>query len=196
MGSLSQRDRRALLILGAAVAVFLLLQFGVFPRTEGGGVSSAPIDLLERRLRRLQQLARQKPRAAAEAEAAARELAEMEKGLLKAATPALASAEMQQVVKELLTSQGIALQSSEFGPVKAAGEHYAQVPLTVVFTCGIEQWINWMTAVRNAPQILATEEMRLSLGDPKNKTVQVRMVVAGFIPASRLGQERRPGAML
>ena len=196
MGSLNQRDRRALLILGAAVLVFLLLQFGVFPRAQGGSVSSAPIDLLERRVRRLQQVARQKPRAAAEAEVSTRELAEMEKGLLKAATPALASAEMQQVVKELLTSQGITLQASEFGAAKAAGADYAQVPLTVVFTCGIEQWINWMAAVRNAPQILATEELRLSLKDQKTKTVEVRMVVAGFIPASRLGTDRRPGAML
>lgn len=196
MDSLSQRDRRALLLLGAAVAVFLVLQFGVLPRTAGGVVSSTPVDVLERRLLRLQQVAQQKPRAAAEAQTAARELAAIEQGLLKAATPALASAQMQQILKDLLTSQGINLQASEFGMVKAVGEDYAQVPLTVIFICSIDQWINWMAAVRNAPQLLSTVEMRLLPKEPAKKTVEVRMVVAGYIPASLLGTAKRPGAML
>jgi hypothetical protein len=196
MDSLSQRDRRALLLLGAALAIFLVLQFGVLPRTEGGVVSSTPPDLLEKRLLRLQQVAQQKPRAAAEAQTAGRELAAMEQGLLKAATPALASAQMQQILKELLTSQGINLQASEFGTVKAVGEDYAQVPLTVIFTCSVDQWINWMAAMRNAPQLLSTLEMRLLQKDQAKKTLEVRMVVAGYIPASLLGTAKRPGAML
>ena len=196
MGSLSQRDRRALLLLAGTVVVFLVLQFGVLPRTEGGAVSSTPADVLEKHLRRLQQVAQQKPRASAEAAGAARELAEIEKGLLPAATSALASAQMQQVMKELLSSQGITLQASEFGTVKAVSEDYAQVPLTVAFTCSIDQWINWMAAVRNAHQVLSTLEMRLNQKDPKNKTVDVRMVVAGYIPASLLGPAKRAGAML
>jgi Tfp pilus assembly protein PilO len=192
---LSERDRRALLLLGAVVVVFLVLQYGVFPRTGGGAESGASIDLLEQRLRRLQLVARQKPRAASEAEAAARELAEAEKGLLKAATPAQASAEMQQVLKELLGSQGINLTTSEFGPPKAVGEQYAQVPLTVVFTCSIDQWINWMAAVRNAPQVLSTLETRIQPRDQKAKTMDVRAVVAGYIPATLLGPAKRSGAM-
>ncbi len=178
------------------MAVFLVLQFGVLPRTAGGVVSSTPVDVLEKRLLRLQQVAQQKPRAAAEAQTAGRELGAMEHGLLKATTPALASAQMQQIMKELLTSQGISLQASEFGAVKAVGEDYAQVPLTVIFICSIDQWINWMSAVRNAPQLLSTLEMRVLQKEPAKKTLEVRMVVAGYIPASLLGTAKRPGAML
>lgn len=177
------------------MAIFLVLQFGVFPRSEGGAVSAAPAEVLENRLRRLQQVAQQKPRTAAEAQVAVRELAEIEKGLLPASTPALASAQMQQILKELLSSQGINMQASEFGPVKAVGEDYAQVPLTVAFGCSIDQWINWMAAVRNAPQLLSTLDIRLAQRDLKAKTVDVRMVVAGYIPASLLGTAKRPGAM-
>jgi hypothetical protein len=85
------------------------------------------------------------------------------------------------------------MQASEFGAVKAVGEDYAQVPLTVVFTCGIEQWINWMAAVRNAPHILSTQEIRLTQKDTRNKTVEARMVVAGYIPASAVRTAARPG---
>ena len=193
MGSLSPRDRRALALLGTAAVLFVILQYGVLPRSGGGAGSATPVDVLEKRLQRLQQVARQKSRAVAEAGAAARELAEAEKGLLQAATPALASAEMQRIAKELLASQGVTLQASEFGPVKAAGEDYAQVPLTVNFTCGIEQWINTMAALHNAPQVLSTLEVRLAGHEPKLKTVQVRMVVAGYIPASLVSSAKRAG---
>ena len=149
-------------------------------------MSTSSVEAAEKRLRRLQQMAQQKPARAAEAEAAARSLAEAEQGLLQGATPALASAEMQQILKDLLVAQGIAMASSEFGAVKPAGEHYAQVLLTVVFACGIEQWINLMTAIRNAPRVLATLDQRLTAADPKNKTVQARLTVAGYIPAPRM----------
>jgi Tfp pilus assembly protein PilO len=184
MPRLSERDRRALLLLGVAAAVFVALQFGVLPRAAQGPESSTSLDLLEKRLARLQQVERQKPRAAAEAEAAGRDLGEVEKGLLKAATPAQASAEMQQLLRDLLRGQGLNMQSSEFGAIRPSGEDYAQVPLAVTFTGGIEQWINFMAALRNAPQVLSTLEIRLTSADQKNKTVSARMVVAGYIPAA------------
>ncbi len=184
MGSLSKRDRRALLLLGAATVVFLLLQYGVLPRASGEAVSGAPPEVTEKRLLRLQQVARQRPRLAAEADAAARELKEVEKGLLRAATAAQASAEVLQTVKSLLGAQGVSLQSSEFQAIKPAGPDYAQVPLAATFTCGIDQWINFMTALRNAEQVLSTVDVRLSQNDAKSKTLLARVVVAGYIPAS------------
>jgi Tfp pilus assembly protein PilO len=196
MAAMSQRDRRALLLLGAALVVFLVMQFGVLPHSGAGPESSTPVGVLEKRLARLQQVERQKPRAAAAAEAASRDLAEVEKGLLKAATPAQASAEMQQLLRDLLRGQGMNMQSSEFGPIRPAGEDYAQVPLTVNFSCGIEQWINFMAALRNAPQVLSTIEVRMASADMRNKTVQVRMIVAGYIPASLVKAPTVAGASL
>ncbi len=191
MERLSERDKKALVMLGIAMAAVAVLQFG-FPASQGSGeaAATASIPASERRLQRLQEIARQRPRAAAEAQAAARALAETERGLLKAATPALASAEMQQIMQELLRAQGVSMQSSEFGAAKPAGEHYAQVPLTVGFTCGIDQWINLMSAIRNAPQVLSTLDLRIVPGDPKNKLIQVRMVVAGYIPAALLSKAK------
>ena len=129
MSPMSRRDKRALALLGGAAVVFLVFQFGVAPGGEQGSVFAPSLELAEKRVRRLQQVAQRKPRAAAEAEAAARALADAEKGLLKAATPALASAEMQQLVKDLLAAQGINMGNSEFGTVRPAGEGYLQVRL-------------------------------------------------------------------
>lgn len=194
MAPLNERDKRALLILGLAAVAALVLEIGLpGPGATGGpeaGVSASSIQLAERRVRRLQEVARQRPRAAAEAEAAAKALAATERGLLKATTPALAEAEMLQIMKDMLGAQGISMQSSEFGVPKAAGGDYAQAPLTVNFTCGIEQWINLMATLRNAPQTLSSVDIRLAPADAKNKTVQVRMVVAGYIPASLVARAK------
>lgn len=187
---MTERDKRALLLLAIALVVAMVIEFGLPSSTGPAAVASASIDSAEKRLRRLQEIARQSPRAAADAEAAAKALAEEEKGLLKAATPALASAEMQQLMQELLRGQGISMQSSEFGAVKAAGEDYAQVPLTVAFNGGIDQWINFMSALRNAPQILSTVDLVITPGDAKTKLIQVRMVVAGYISASLLAKPK------
>jgi len=195
MPSLSQRDRRALVALTAAVVVFLVFQFDLLPARRPVAASSTSIEGAEKRLRRLQESARQKPRVAAEAAAAAQALAEAEKGLLAAATPAVASAQMLEILKELLRSHGISLQTSEFGPVKPVGEDYAQVPLTIGFSCGIEQWINLMSALRNAPQVLASQDLRIAPGDPKNKSMHVRMVVAGYIRASLLPAAKSEAAL-
>ncbi|HYM13025.1 MAG TPA: type II secretion system protein GspM [Bryobacterales bacterium] len=196
---MSERDKRALLILGLAAVAALVLEFGLPAPGPAGtpeaGVSASSIQLAERRVRRLQEVAKQRPRAAAEAEAAAKALAETEKGLLKAATPALAEAQMQQLMKDMLGAQGINMQSSEFGLPKAAGGDYAQAPLTVNFTCGIEQWINLMAALRNAPQVLSSVDIRLAPADAKNKTVQVHMVVAGYIPASLVAPAKGAAAL-
>ena len=101
MPALSQRDKRAVLILAIALPLWLLFYFGLQHIPAGGDstavVSSSSIQAAERRLRRLQDLARQKTRVAAEAEAASKALADTEKGLLPGSTPALASAEMQQI---------------------------------------------------------------------------------------------------
>lgn len=189
---MSQRDKRALLILGAAAAVFLPLQFGLFPGAGFGSPAFPSLGKSERQLRRLQEAARRKPAAAAESDAAARALAEAERGLLKASTPAQASAEMQQILKDVLMAQGITMQSSEFGAVKLEGKDYAQVPLTVAFICGIDQWINFMAALRSAPQVLSSHEMRITAGDAKTKQLQVRMVVAGYISAGLAARPAEP----
>src|ERR1041384_8721757 len=103
---MSERDKKALVVLAIAVIVALLFEFG-WPASKGEAavVSSSSIVAAEARLRQLQQVARERPRVAANAEAVAAALADEEKGLLKASAPALASAEMQQLMQELLRGQ-------------------------------------------------------------------------------------------
>lgn len=184
---MSQKDRRALMILGAAATLFLVLQLDMFAPASGGAPAASDIALesLEQRLQLAQVQARQRPLTEAELNAAQRRLEKLEARLLESEDAALAQAEMRSLVGDLLTGEGIPLSSSRFGTVRLEQEHYAQVPLVVDFTCGIEQLVNLMASISNAAQLLTTREVRMQPDKPEVKSIRVRMTVVGYLPVDR-----------
>ena len=63
--------------------------------------------------------------------------------------------------------------------------------MTVRFTCLIEQLVNLLAALANEPELLSTNEIQVTGGPDKNKTIQVRLTRFGtarpspFSPGSR-----------
>jgi Tfp pilus assembly protein PilO len=182
---LGSRDRRALLLLTAALGIAAVLQFGIFSPGAGSNASGGSLDAAEQRLLLAQVKARQLPLAEAELDAAKRQLDVLEQGLLKSESAALAQAEMRQLIGDLLTAEGISMESSQFAAVQLDGEDYAQVPLNVNFQCGIEQFVNLMAAIANAPELLATRRIRITPENRATKSVRVQLTVAGLLPVAR-----------
>ena len=187
MAAMSQRDRRALTFLGVAVGLFLVLQLDIFAPSSASGstTSDAALDALEQRLQLAQVQARQRPLTEAELSAAQRRLEKAEGRLLASADPALAQAEMRSLVGQLLDAEGIPLRASRFATVTLEQDRYAQVPLVVEFTCGIEQMVNLMAAIANSSALLATRDIRIRPDKPEVKSIAVTMTVAGFLPLDR-----------
>jgi len=182
---LQSRDRRALVLLLAALGIAVLLQLEIFTPGAASDASGSALGAAEQRLLRAQVKARQLPLAEAELDAAQRRLDILEQGLLKSESAALAQAEMRELVGDLLAAEGITLESSQFAAVQLDGEDYAHVPLNVNFQCGIEQFVNLMAAVANAPQLLATRRIRITPENPATKGVRVQLTVAGLLPVAR-----------
>lgn len=184
---MQQRDKRALLILGGALALFAVLQLDIFApsASPASNPSSDAIAALEQRLELARDKAARKPLTQAELDAARRSLDQMEQRLLTSENPALAQAEMRSLVGDLLTAEGVALGSSQFGQVAAEQDSYAIVPLSVDFTCSIEQLVNLTAAIANAPKLLTTRLIRVRPEKPDVKSIQVRMTVAGYLPLER-----------
>jgi len=183
---IQSRDRKALIALGVALVLFVILRPDfILPVPGSNAADAGTVKGVEQAFRLAQAKARRKPLVDAEAQAIARELAEIEKRLLASENAALAKAEMRQLVEDLLTAEGIAMRGSRFGIVALEGEEYAQVPLIVDFDCQIEQFVNWMAAVANAPQLLSTRRIRLNPAKRETKSVRVQVAVSGYLPASR-----------
>lgn len=184
---MQQRDKRALLILAVAAALFAMLQLDVFAPSNGSSasVSSDRIAVLEQGLELARDRAARKPLTEAELAAARKLLGAAELRLLSSENPALAQAEMRELVGDLLAAEGVALGSSTFGQVASEQDEYAMVPLSVDFTCSIEQLVNLTASIANAPKLLTTRLIRVRPEKPDVKSIQVRMTVAGYLPIER-----------
>lgn len=183
---ISERDRRALLGLGGAVAVFLLLQFDfVLPSATGAAVSASEIRSEEDLLKLAQVTIRQKPLLDGEFETVEKARQALETKLLTSETAALAQAEMREIAGRLMSGAGIQMKATRFGRVQREGEDYTQVPLIVQFTCAVESFVNLMSDIANADVLLSTREIKVSPARGETKTIRVELTFSGYLPVSR-----------
>ena len=197
---MTERDKRALIGLSIAVVLFLLLQTDIaLPGLGGGPTGATSVEAAEQKLRLTRAQAGRGPLVEAAAKSARESLEGFEEGLLASENAALAKAEMRQIVEDLLRAEGIAMQSAVFAAVERQGEHYAVVPVAVDVSCRIEQLVNWLAAVGNAPKLLATPMIRVNSANKDTKAVKARVTVAGFLPVDRtpelIEDESGPGGL-
>lgn len=198
---MSDRDKRALKLLSGAVALFLLLQFGL-PAPSGGGatgpgVSDASLVGLEERLKTAQAEVSRKPLGDAELAYAERLLEAREQRLLESVDPALAQAEMRGIVGDLLAAEGIVLNASRFPAIELEGLDYARTPIDITVTCAIEQVVNLLAAIANHERLLTTRRIRVRPEKPDIKSVRVEMQLSGYLPIERAPElaEKREAAI-
>ncbi len=198
--NLTDRDKRALMLLGVAVAVMLAVRFWL--DRQGAAPVVAPADSLqtaEARLVQVRKLAAQAPARRKQVEALTAEVAEWEKRLIAAETAQQAQAQILQILRKLASAQEPRLEfrSEEIGPVRppAKERHYAEALVTVSFVAGIEQLVNLLADLAAQPEALGTEELSISGANPKDKTLAVRLTVAGLVPARLAPEARGPGSL-
>jgi len=177
-------DRKTLLMaLVAVVLLILVVRYRVLGDAQAQVVAPAEsIPMAEQRLQRVRQLAAMVPGKEAVLKQAAAELASREKGLLTADTAEQAKAQLLDVIHRVAEANGIDARGLEQSSVKQLANDYGEVSVGVTFTCGIEQLVNFLAAIANEPQILATNEINVSGGNDKKKNVLVRLGLSGVVP--------------
>lgn len=202
--TISERDRRALIILGIALAAGGLLYWysnsssapsPSFAGTPAGSKISAPVDSIDRSEKRLAMLRRQAatlPGKQARLQQVSLELAEREKGLIPGDTAEQAQAQLLQIVKRVAQQQMPPLEVGqvELGRPRTFGSAYGQVSLSITITCRIEDLVNFLTALSAQPELTGTEEIRFGTSHPKLKTMPIRLTISGLV-ARRLVPERK-----
>lgn len=193
-GNLSERDRRALAGLAVSLLVAAVLYFG-FPnnsRTSGAGAVSAPAEntaMAQQRLARLRQIAETLPSREAALKQTRADLAERERGILQADTAPQAEAALIEIARRIAKDEQIDLRGGDFGTPKVAGD-YGLVYATVTFECRVEQLVNFLADLSRAPELVAPSEERITSGNPKDKTMNVRMVLTGVVPKKLIPQKK------
>ncbi len=195
--TLSERDRRALLILGCAAIGTLL--YVLITDSAPAGETAAPRDLIataEKRLDRVRQLAAAVPAREELLRQIQAQLDMREKRLLQAETSAQAQAQLRQIVARITSRQTppVDIKASEFGQVKPLGTEYGEVPVSVMMECGMDQLLNIVAELTSQPELIAVNEMRIYSANQKTKTANVRLTVSAAVP-KRLAPERKGGSL-
>lgn len=186
--SLSQRDRRALTLLLAALFVALVIY--LWP--QGGGDAAAAtgvaggVEMAERRLEQVRRLAAQVPAKEAQLASLEADLNSWEQGLINSETAPQAQADLLAILRQIGARQNPPL---EFAAVNVGqvqmlpgSEHYGEARVTVTFDCTIEQLVNLMADLTAQPPAIVTDEIRISVRNEEDKSIRVQLRVAGAVP--------------
>jgi multidrug resistance efflux pump len=200
MAPLSDRDKRLALIAGAALLI-TVVRLATLGLGEGDGVTApasaaATADSIatkERRLERARNLSSIVPGHRETLAKVQADLAVREKGLIVADTAAQAQAQLLDLVRRVARKQSIEARGSELGQVRALGNDYGVAQVAVNFDCQIEQLVNFLADLTAEPAMIATEELRISQANGRDKRMMVRLLVSGVVP-KRLVPERKTGA--
>jgi hypothetical protein len=196
--NLSDRDRRALVILGIALLVGGLIYWfsNSSPSSSGGAAKIAvavdSIDRTQKRLALLRKQAATLPGKEAVLKQASVELSEREKGLIAGDTAEQAQAQLLQVIKRVAMQQTppVEMGQVELGRPRSYGSAYGQVSVSITLTCGIDQLVNFLAALGAQPELTATEEIRFGASHPKSKTMPVRLTVSGLVAKRLIPQQK------
>jgi hypothetical protein len=188
-------DRRTILVLVGGLLLILVLRFGVYGERRTQVVApSVSIPAAEKRLERLRQIAATVPGKEAVLKRASAELETREKGILKADTAAQAQAQLLNVIHTVAAANGIDARGAEGFPApKPLAADYGEVSVPVTFTCGIDQLVNFLAALANESEILATNQIQVTGGNDKKKNLQVRLNLSGVVPRKLVPEKKGVG---
>jgi hypothetical protein len=192
--TVQQRDKRALVVLGAVlVLAFIYWIAGSSPASSAKVVAPVEsIDRVEKGLANLRIRAAALPATEALLKQANAELAEREKGLISGDTADQAQAQLLQVLRRVAKAQAppLEIRQVELGQPRSYGDAYGQVMVSVTVDCRIDELINLLATLSAQPETIATDEIRFGMANPKQKTMPVRLTISGIV-AQRLAPQKK-----
>jgi hypothetical protein len=190
--TVEQRDRRALMVLGAVVVLAFI--YWVASSSSSSVKVSVPvesIDRVEKGLANLRTRAAALPAKEVVLKQANAELADREKGLISGDTADQAQAQLLQVLRRVAKAQTppLEIRQVELGQPRSYGNAYGLVTVSVTVDCRSEELINLLSTLSAQPETVATDEIRFGMANPKQKTMPVRLTVSGMV-AQRLAPKK------
>jgi hypothetical protein len=195
--TLQPRERGLLMVLPVAVVLFLAIYFwnssSDAPTVVAPSKSTAAT--AEKRLAHLREVAATvRPKEEILKKVSA-ELADREKSLVRADTAPQAQAQIVQILRRLAAQENppIDIRATELGGITPLGDSYGSANISVQIECRVDQLVNFLASIGSTNELISTSEIRINSTNPKEKTVIVRLTVAGVVPR-KLVPERKGGA--
>jgi hypothetical protein len=190
MNGMSQRDKRALLLLLLVGVPTLIWYFGfsedVAAPSPSASAAVLPTQTLEKRLQSLRQQAALNPAKQEVREALQVALEEREQKLMKAETAQQVQADLLAKVRGVLQAQEPPMNArqSDLGEIRRLNDHYGEVAISVGFGCTIEQLVNVLADLAALEEMVATRQLNIINADRAKKTLNVRLTMTALMPAA------------
>jgi hypothetical protein len=190
--TLQPRYRNALVLFALVEIVLLVYKYWPAGAKPVVVASSDSVGAAEKRLARLREIAATVPAKQDIAVKASAELATREKGLLAADTAPQAQAQLIQIIRRLGTGEAppIEIRSTELGAVRPFGDAYGEASVSVQIECRIDQLINLLASLASQPELVSASDVRVNTTNVKDKTVTVRLTVAGVVPRKLVPEKK------
>jgi uncharacterized membrane protein len=186
----AERNKRALILLAVSLVAGAILEFG-FPSSTTAPAASIASDpaALQLRLTRLRQIAATAPVREVQMKQVSADLTDRERGIIQADTAAQAQATLLEIANRIGRTEQLDVRGGDFAAPRPFGD-YGMVYATISFECHIEQLVNFLADLSREPQLVVPAEERIAAGNAKDKTMTVRMVLAGVV-AKKLVPEKK-----
>ncbi|HXI40808.1 MAG TPA: GspMb/PilO family protein [Bryobacteraceae bacterium] len=189
--TLSTRDQRALILLGTGLLTVLVLRFGVYGDKQSAVVAASDsIPIAEKRLMRVRQAAATVPAKQNLLKNLKAQAELREKGIIHAPTAQQAQAHLLETIRRVGKGEGIDVRGGEFPELSPMGDEYGEAAVSVNFDCRIEQIVNFLAALTKETELIATKEVRIASANPKEKSLSVRLTLAGVVPRNLVPAKR------
>jgi hypothetical protein len=195
---ITPRDRRFLAWGGVSVVLYAVMQVWSSSSSTAPVIVSSTnsVDLAEKRLARLRDLAATVPGREAALKVVQAEVSKREAGLIQAPTAAQARAQLLQILERLCAAEmpPIKIQTDELGGISPLGSDYGSIDVAVQIQCSIEQLVNLLAAIAAQRELISTTDLRVtSSNNPKEKLVGVRLAVSGVVPRKLVPEKKGAG---
>jgi hypothetical protein len=158
--------------------------------------STDSVGMAEKQLAKLREAAATVPQKQEILKQVSGDLAVREKGIINADTAQQAQAQIIQVLRKLVNDENprVEIRSQELGEVRAYGDVYGEVFVGIQIECGIDQLVNILAGLAARPELIASNELRVTSANPKTKTIGVHLLVSGIVPRKLVPGKKGAGA--
>ncbi len=192
--TVTERDKKILLIGGVAVALMLVFSFWPEEAAAPEVVGAGGVEEAEQRLERVRQMAAQVPSREAMRDRLKAEVEEWESGLIRSETGQQAQAQVLQILREIGSVQTPPLEfrSVEIGQIRPfeGSDDYGEALVSITFDCAVEQLVNFLADLTARPEAVVSHEIRITPGSRDDKLLRVRMSAGGMVPRSLVPQQQ------
>jgi len=186
-----QRDRRAILLLSAATAVYIVLSYGVLPAFDRLTQTSSRVSEKEEQLKKYRRALIRKGHHTEALEQARKNVTEAETRFIRGDNPTLASVELQTIAEAAAKKVGLDLNQRNVSPARKKDDSFNEITMTLALEATPPQIFGFLAEIRNAPKYVTVRNVQIApaqvlMEAPKKgdfiKTIRANVTISALIP--------------